>query len=115
MIYWQRGALSELLQQAEQTKKILEGNDLILAALVDQQGSLRAFIITGDAPRLDRYKVAEGDYKVQLEKIKEFNANEPEQLKRLDELNAQSKSWDRRNGRACDRNDGSAGRFEACW
>jgi methyl-accepting chemotaxis protein len=93
MIYWQRAALSESLQQAEQTKKILEGMDLILAALVDQQGSLRAFIITGDAPRLDRYKVAEGDYKVQLERLKEFNANEPEQLRRLDELDARAKSW----------------------
>jgi methyl-accepting chemotaxis protein len=93
MIYWQRASLSNSFERADHTRKILEGNDLILAALVDEQGSMRAYMITGDKSRLGRYKTAEGDYKAQLDRLKEFNASVPEQLKRLDELDGISKSW----------------------
>jgi methyl-accepting chemotaxis protein len=93
MIYWQRTALSASLQQADHTKEILEANDLILATLVDQQGSMRAFMITGDATRLDRYKAAELEYKTQLQKLKDLNAGDAGQLKVIDELDAKATSW----------------------
>ncbi len=70
MIYWQRSALETSIVETNHTRKVLEGMDLILATLVNQQTSIRAYIIVGEDKRLNLFRQSKTDYAEELAQLK---------------------------------------------
>jgi signal transduction histidine kinase len=62
-------------------------------AMLDQEASMRGYLLTADKTFLDRYHKESDAFAAALWKLKEFTSDNPAQQGRLDELNARVTQW----------------------
>ena len=62
-------------------------------AMLDQETSMRGYLLTGDNTFVDRYHKQRDAFAAAFQKLKELTSDNPAQQSRLDELNEQVKQW----------------------
>ncbi|WP_337270512.1 methyl-accepting chemotaxis protein [Oryzifoliimicrobium ureilyticus] len=75
------------------TYTVLETLDAVIAAMVDQETGMRAFLLSGDSKFLEPQKAGAAAYQANLAKVRALTADNPVQQKRLDELDALAQTW----------------------
>jgi methyl-accepting chemotaxis protein len=83
------------MKETSHTRKILEGMDHLISSMVDQQTSLRAFVITAEEKRLARFHQSKKEYADELVSLRAEVASEPELLKHIGAIDDAVNAWRR--------------------
>ncbi len=79
----------------EHTYQVLRAVDDMVAGMVNQETGLRGYLLAGDERFLDPQKAGEAQFKAAVELAKSLTSDNPLQQKRLMDLEAQVKGWNR--------------------
>ena len=94
LLFWQVGHLLELTEHVDRsTEVIAKGNDLF-RLFVQQEASLRGYLLTGDATLLDPYRTAHAQVGAELQTLEALVAQTPEQVARLERLHDEYAGWE---------------------
>jgi signal transduction histidine kinase len=93
-IVYDRLRVIELAKNARvHTTDILETLQQALDAMVDQETGVRGYLIAGDESFLEPYHKGNTAYTAAILKTKDLTRDNPDQQRRLDELNELAKKW----------------------
>ncbi|MBC7378467.1 MAG: CHASE3 domain-containing protein, partial [Burkholderiaceae bacterium] len=86
--------LLSVLGWVEHTDRVISRATEIQKLSVDQETSMRGFVISGDESFLGPYEIAKPKMKVSSANLREFVSDNPVQVERLDRISALQAQWD---------------------
>ena len=93
--YRDLGIIEETARLTARSNQLLDVIDGMTSGIKDQENSVRAFLISPDDKFLVPYKKGAEAYERAYAKAKAMMADDPAQLKRLEELNTHARTWKR--------------------
>lgn len=93
IVYDRLSLIEEAKNRRVHTTDVLDTLEAAVAAALDQQTSLRGYLISGDEKFLDPYRRGGADFSAAIRKLKEQTSDNPDQQGRLDELNKLAMTW----------------------
>jgi len=93
LVFFSINGLLNSNKWVEHTYKVLGKADLLLASMIDQETGMRGFVAGGDEEFLDPYKSGRKAFKHVIEDLKNTVADNPSQVKRLNQIETQVKLW----------------------
>ncbi|HZD31516.1 MAG TPA: CHASE3 domain-containing protein [Candidatus Angelobacter sp.] len=86
-------SLSSALRTVDHTEQILTDARALMRYMLDMEGAIRGFYLTGDRSFLEPYVSAKPGVILQMNLLRKLAADEPDQLGRLDEIKALDEQW----------------------
>ncbi|WP_232631619.1 methyl-accepting chemotaxis protein [Methylobacterium sp. Leaf118] len=97
LVSWRSlGTIETANQWRDHTHQVLEQVEALTTAMVNQETGLRGFLLANDPAFLAPYKAGAGRYTETLARVRTLVSDNPEQLRRLNELDQRAQEW--RNG-----------------
>ncbi|MDD1517281.1 HAMP domain-containing protein [Bradyrhizobium sp. WBAH42] len=93
IVYDRLSVIEEAKNRRVHTTDVLDTLEAAVAAALDQQTSLRGYLISGDEKFLDPYRRGSADFSAAIRKLREQTSDNPDQQSRLDELNKLAMTW----------------------
>jgi methyl-accepting chemotaxis protein len=72
---------------------VVETMEALLVGLLDQETSVRGYLLTGNAGRLDGYKTGAANFETALDRVRLLTADDDAQQTRLDAVEKAAKAW----------------------
>ena len=95
VIYYYIVEIRSAQEWNEHTYQVLNEMDAAVAAMVDQETGVRAYLVSGEQTFLDPYKKGRIAFERHWGKAKELTADNPAQQARLDDLLRNAQGWQR--------------------
>ena len=85
--------LLQLSDELERSVSVVATANDTLRVLVDLETGMRGYLITGDEPFLEPYRRGQPQVDLGLRQLAEYAGQEPEQLRRIEQLKALRRQW----------------------
>jgi PAS domain S-box-containing protein len=86
-------SLSSALRTVDHTEQVLTDARALVRYMLDMEGAIRGFYLTGDRSFLEPYISGKPGVILQMNLLRKLAADEPDQLRRLDEIQALDEQW----------------------
>lgn len=93
IVYDRLGVIEEAKNWRVHTTDVLDTLEMAVAAALDQETSLRGYLISGDEKFLDPYRRGGDNFIVAIRKLRAQTSDNQDQQNRLDELNKLATTW----------------------